>query len=138
MGYRFVLRKFTYPATLNPNSELSFTSWWENKGVAPCYKKFPLALRLRGPQTRKRAFGGPLKNDEKTEILVTKADIRTWLPGDNLYDDTVLVPSNMPLGEYDLQIGILDPLSNKPKVKLAISGKQPDGWYYLGKLKIRN
>ena len=56
----------------------------------------------------------------------------------NLYDDTVLVPSNMPRGEYDLKIGILDPLSNKPKVKLAISGKQPDGWYYLGKIKIRN
>ncbi len=124
MGYRFVLRKFTYPATINPNSKLSFTSWWENKGVAPCYRKFPLALRL--------------KNDEKTEILVTDADIRTWLPGDNLYDDTVLVPSNMSRGEYDLQIGILDPLSNKPKVKLAISGKQPDGWYYLGKIKIRN
>jgi len=124
MGYRFVLRKFTYPAALKPNSKLSFTSWWENKGVAPCYKKFPLALRL--------------KSDEKTEILVTNADIRTWLPGDNLYDDTVLVPSYMPPGEYDLQIGILNPLSNKPKVKLAISGKDPDGWYYLGKIKIGN
>jgi len=123
MGYRFVLRKFTYPAALNPNSKLSFTSWWENKGVAPCYKKFPLALRL--------------KKDEKTEILVTNADIRTWLPGDNLYDDTVLVPLNMPAGEYDLQIGILDMLSNKPKVKLAISGKGLDGWYHLGKIKIR-
>jgi len=122
MGYRFVLRKFTYPAVLNPNSKLFFTSWWENKGVAPCYKKFPLALRL--------------KNDKKTEILVTNADIRMWLPGDNLFDDTVLVPSYMPTGEYDLQIGILDPQSNKPKVKLAISGKEPDGWYYLGKIKI--
>jgi len=69
---------------------------------------------------------------------MTKVNIRTWLPGDNLYDDTVLVPSNMPRGEYDLQIGILNPLSNKPKVKLAISGKQPDGWYYLGKIKIGN
>jgi len=124
MGYRFVLRKFTYPDRLNPNSKLSFTSWWENKGVAPCYKKFPLALRL--------------KNDEKAEILTTDADIRTWLPGDNLYDNKVIAPSNLPSGEYDLQIGILDSLSNKPKVKLAISGKQPDGWYYLGKIKIGN
>jgi len=49
----------------------------------------------------------------------------------------VLVPSDIPPGQYDLQIGILDPLSNKPKVQLAISGKQPDGWYYLGKIKIR-
>jgi hypothetical protein len=124
MGYRFVLRKFTYPDRLNPNSTLSFTSWWDNKGVAPCYKKFPLALRL--------------KNDEKSVILITDADILTWMPGDNLYDNSVLVPSNMSRGEYDLQIGILDPLSNKPKVKLAISGKQPDGWYFLGKIKIGN
>ena len=123
MGYRFVLRKFTYPAIVNQNSKLSFTSWWDNKGVAPCYKKFPLALRL--------------KNDKKAEILVTNADIATWLPGDNLYDDSVLIPSDINPGQYDLQIGILDPQSNKPKVQLAISEKQPDGWYHLGKINIR-
>ncbi|MDH4241411.1 MAG: DUF4832 domain-containing protein, partial [Phycisphaerae bacterium] len=106
-----------------PNRKLAFTSWWANKGVAPCYKKFPLALRL--------------KNDEKTEIVLTNADIRTWLPGDNLYDDSVLVPSDTPPGQYDLQIGILDPQSNKPKVQLAISSKLPDGWYHLGKIEIR-
>ncbi|MBM3243037.1 DUF4832 domain-containing protein [Candidatus Poribacteria bacterium] len=100
------------------------TSWWENKGVAPCYKKFPLALRL--------------KNDKITEILITDADIRTWLPGDNLYDDVLLIPSHIPIGEYDLEIAILDRVSNQPKVKLAISGRQPDGWYYLGKLKVQN
>ena len=123
MGYRFVLRKFTYTSAVNPNSKLSFTSWWDNKGVAPCYKKFPLALRL--------------KSDEKAEILVTNADITTWLPGDNLYDDSVVVASDMPTGQYDLQIGILEPQFNKPKVKLAISGKQDDGWYHLGKIEIK-
>ena len=123
MGYRFVLRKFTYPSVVNPKSKLSFTSWWDNKGVAPCYKKFPLALRLN--------------NDKESKILVTNADITTWLPGDNLYDGSVLVPSDMPTGQYDLQIGILDPLSNRPKVQLAVSEKQPDGWYNLGKIKIR-
>ncbi|MHC4533186.1 MAG: DUF4832 domain-containing protein [Planctomycetota bacterium] len=124
MGYRFVLRKFTYPDRINPNSKMSFTSWWDNKGVAPCYKNFSLALRL--------------KNDEKAEILITDADIRTWLPGDNLYDNSVSIPSDMPRGQYDLQIGIIDPFSNKPKVKLAISGKQSDGWYCLGKIRIDN
>jgi hypothetical protein len=124
MGYRFVLRKFTYPAAINPNGKLPFTSWWDNRGVAPCYKKFPLALRL--------------KNDKKTKILITDADITTWLPGDNLYDDSVLVPSDLPVGEYNLQIGIIDPLSNKPKVQLAIEAKLPDGWYHLGKIKNGN
>ena len=124
MGYRLVLRKFTYPDRVNPNSKLSFTSWWDNKGVAPCYKNFSLALRL--------------KNDDIAKILITDADITTWLPGDNLYDNSVLIPSDMAHREYDLQIGIIAPLSRKPKVKLAISGKQPDGWYNLGKIKIGN
>jgi hypothetical protein len=124
MGYRLVLRKFTYPDRVNPNGKLPFTSWWDNKGVAPCYYKFPLALRL--------------KTEEKAEILMTDADIRSWLPGDNLYDNSVLVPPNTSLGEYGLQIGILNPLSNKPNVKLAISGRQLDGWYNLGKIRIGN
>lgn len=124
MGYRFVLRKFTYPDRLKSGSKLSFTSWWENKGVAPCYRKYPLALRL--------------KNAEKSQILITDADIREWLPGDNLYDNSVLIPSDLPQGEYDLQIGIVEPVSNKPNINLAMEGKQPDGWYHLGKIIIGN
>jgi hypothetical protein len=124
MGYRFVLRKFTYPAALKAGGKLSFTSWWDNKGVAPCYKEFPLALRLKGGQ--------------RSEVVLTEADIRTWLPGDNLYDDTIRVPSDMPMGEYELQIVIVDPLSLNPRVKLAISGKDPDGWYTMGNIKIED
>ncbi|MHC4119838.1 MAG: DUF4832 domain-containing protein [Planctomycetota bacterium] len=122
MGYRFVLRKFTYPATVKAGEKLAFTSWWENAGVAPCYRKFPLALRL--------------KSGQKAEILTTDADIRTWLPGDNLHDDAVTVPQDVPSGEYDLQIGILDTRPKKPNIKLAISGRQSDGWYRLGKIRL--
>jgi hypothetical protein len=122
MGYRFILRKFTYPDRIKPGGKLTFTSWWENAGVAPCYRKFPLALRL--------------KSDQKTEILKTDADITTWLPGDNLYDNQVMVSTDMPAGEYDLQIAILDLYSDKPKVKLAISGREADGWYPLGTIKL--
>ncbi len=123
MGYRFVLRKFTYPSFVRQNGKLSFTSWWENKGVAPCYHDFPLALRLHSE-----------KNDA---VLLVDADIRTWLPGDNLCDDTVFIPSDLPAGEYDLQIGILDPRTREPKVKLAITNPESDGWYELGEIEVR-
>ena len=123
MGYRLVLRKFTYPAVVRPHGKLTFTSWWENKGVAPCYKKFPLALRL--------------KNSRHSEMLLTEADITGWLPGDNLYDDAVFLPPDMPEGEYDLEIGILDPRTLKPKVRLAIEGRTTDGWYGLGRIWVR-
>ncbi len=122
MGYRFVLRKFTYPSQVKPGGKLTFTSWWENKGVAPCYKPFPLAFRL--------------KNDENQYIIKTEADIRNWLPGDNLYDDTVTVPKDIAKGEYHLEIGLLDLYSDVPKVKLAIAGRNDEGWYPLGKLVV--
>ena len=122
MGYRFVLRKFTYPEMVKTNQRLYFTSWWDNKGVAPCYKDYPLALRL--------------KNGEDTRVLITGADIREWLPGDNLYDDAVFIPPDISSGDYDLQIGIIDPLTSEPSIKLAIEGTEQDGWNTLGKITI--
>ena len=123
MGYRFVLRKFTYPSRVKPGGELAFTSWWENKGVAPCYRRFRLALRLFSP-TDKR-------------ILVTSADLRSWLPGDSLCDSAVTVPADVAEGPYDLQVGILDERFDEPDVKLAIEGRRPDGWYGLGKINVQ-
>jgi hypothetical protein len=124
MGYRFVLRKFTYPRGVRPGSQLGFTSWWDNKGVAPCYRKFPLALRL--------------KDATRAEVLLTEADVTTWLPGDNLFDSSVTVPTNLPAGDYDLELGLLDPLSKVPKVKLAIEGRGEEGWYRLGTINVES
>jgi len=123
MGYRFVLRRFSYPAVVRPPGTLAFTSWWENKGVAPCYRQFPLAIRL--------------KSAARTEVLLTDADIRTWLPGDVVYDDAVLVPAGMPAGDYELAIALVDPDTRAPKVKLAIAGMGADGWYGLGRLEVK-
>jgi hypothetical protein len=122
MGYRYVLRKFTYPSIIHSPGVFDVASWWENKGVAPCYRRFPLALRLT--------------NEKHSEVLTTAADITSWLPGDNLYDDRVAVPANIPPGTYELEIALLDPVSRTPKVKLAIEGRKPDGWYGLGKIRV--
>ena len=122
MGYRLVLRKLTYPKEVRAGGPLAFTSWWDNKGVAPCYRRFPLALRL--------------KNTDRAEILLTDADITTWLPGDSLYDRVLTVPAKLPAGDYDLALGILDSRSQRPRVKLAIAGREKDGWYPLGTIKV--
>lgn len=123
MGYRFALRKFTYPSSVKSGGELRFTSWWENQGVAPCYRPFRLALRLN--------------KDQSNAILVARADLRSWLPGDNLYDAAVAVPRDLSEGEYELTIGVLDERTDEPKVELAIEGRRPDGWYNLGKIKVQ-
>jgi hypothetical protein len=123
MGYRFVLRSFSYPEFLAPDEKLNFKSWWDNRGVAPIYKKFLLAVRLT--------------NGKRSEVMITDADITTWLPGDNLYDDAVFIPRDMPAGIYQLQIGIVDRQTREPRVNLAIDGKDAEGWYSIGKIEIK-
>lgn len=122
MGYRFVLRKFTAPATVPPDGKLAFTTWWENKGVAPIYKDFALALRLSG--------------QNRSDVFITGADIRQWLPGDNIYDSAIFVPAGMAEGEYQLSIGIVDRNTHQPGVKLAIAGVDEQGWYPLTKIRV--
>ena len=122
MGYRFALRKLTYPAIVRLHDPIRFTSWWENQGVAPCYKDFKLALRLR--------------NKNRTQILVTDADIRKWLPGDIIFDDRVFLSYDMPVGTYDLDLAIISLYDHEPKVKLAIAGIKKDGWYNMGKISV--
>lgn len=123
MGYRFVLRSFSYPEFIPAGGKINFKSWWDNRDVAPIYKKYLLAFRLT--------------NEKRSEVLITDADINSWFPGDNLYDNAVFVPLYMPVGIYKFQISIVDTQSHKPKVNLAIEGKDTEGWYPLGNLEIK-
>ena len=123
MGYRYVLRKFTYPSWVQPHGRIAFTSWWENKGVAPIYKDYRFALRLR--------------NSEMTQVLVTDANLLNWLPGDIVYDDQVFLPHDMPEGTYELEVAIVSPHTLEPAVKLAISGINEQGWYPMGSILVQ-
>lgn len=127
MGYRFALRRLSYPTVVGKNGKLDFQMWWENKGVAPCYVDYPLAIRI--------------KNEKNTATILTQVNIRKWLPGDNIYNDVVYLPSDFPSGEYDVEIALLDKYTYldehpKPAVKLAIEGLTKDGWYSMGKIKV--
>jgi len=123
MGYRFVIRKFDYPSSVNRQGQLAFASLWENVGVAPIYKDYKLAVRLR--------------NAQKTLILPVDVDIREWLPGDILCEDKLYIPYDAPLGKYQLEVAIVSPVSYEPRVKLAIEGKTNDGWYSMGEIEIK-
>ena len=79
-----------------------------------------------------------LKNGDREHVLATAADIRGWLPGDNLYDDAVFLRAETPPDEYDLDIAMLDPITRQPKIRLAIAGGKPDGWYSLGKITVED
>lgn len=117
MGYRFALRRLEYEGTVKPGEHMQIAAWWENLGVAPCYKNYLLAYRLR--------------NDSGCHMIISDADLLTFLPGDKLHKTAMLLPEDIPAGDYRLDVAIVDKRGYKPRVKLATEGLRDDGWYDL-------
>jgi hypothetical protein len=119
IGYRFVLRKFQYPSAAQAGAEMPVTSWWVNRGITPPYNDFILALEIGGVPVE------------------TTANLRKWLPVDQVFEGNVYVPDTLKPGDYKVRVAILDARTRKPAVKLAIRGIQPDGWYEIGNIRIQ-
>lgn len=122
MGYRFALRQAEWQDEVTAGHPIGLSTWWVNEGVAPIYRPVILAFRFRSP--------------EHTAVVRTDADVRKWLPGDAVFEDPVFVPDNLPAGDYELSVALLDPMTLRPAIRLAIEGRESDGWYHLGKIHV--
>jgi len=122
MGYRFVLRRLEYPKSVKAGMMMSVHMWWLNAGVAPVYREYWLAVELRS------ASG--------SAVIKLPVDVRKWLPGDAVSDGTLYVPEALKPGAYRFRVALLDPRTEQPAIKLAIEGRQPDGWYDLGAITV--
>jgi hypothetical protein len=96
--------------------------WWLNTGVAPVYREYTLALQLQSAA--------------ESHNVVLNADVRKWLPGDAVVDQPVYLPDTLRPGTYKLRLALLDPETNRPAVRLAIKGREGDGWYNMGAITI--
>lgn len=122
MGYRFILRRLQYPATVRAGEMMPVQMWWLNAGVAPIYRKYRLAVELQS------ANG--------SAVIKIPVDIRKWLPGDAVVDRPLYVPRRLKPGTYRFRVAMLDPRTQQPAIRFAIEGRQPDGWYDLGSLTV--
>jgi hypothetical protein len=122
IGYRFVLRRFEYPRAVKAGQMMPVHMWWLNAGVAPVYRPYILTMQFQS------AAG--------SESSRLDADVTKWLPGDAVVDQLVYVPEKLRSGSYRLRIGLLDPRTNQPAVRLAIKGREADGWYNVGAITI--
>jgi hypothetical protein len=123
MGYRFALRRLEYPKTAHAGTAIPVSMWWQNTGVAPVYDAYTVAVELRGS-------GG-------NAIVKLPVDVRKWLPGEAVYDGSLYVDAGLKPGAYRMRVAILDSRTGDPAIKLAIEGRQPDGWYDLGELQVQ-
>ena len=123
MGYRFILRRLEYPKEIRPGEMMPVNMWFLNAGVAPVYRNYVLAVEL--------------SSSKGSAVIKTSADVRTWLPGDAVFEGALFVPQTLRPGEYHFRVGLLDPRTGQPAIKLAIEGLQPDGWYDLGVVQVQ-
>ena len=122
MGYRFALRRIEFEDRVKAGAMLPLKSWWVNEGVAPVYREYRLAFELTSPG--------------HTARIPTAADVRKWLPGDAVFDDSLYVPADLPEGAYRIRTALLDPVTGKPAIRLGIAGRDADRWYPLGTINV--
>jgi len=124
MGYRFVLARLSHPDRASAGLSLRLDLDWINRGVAPCYRKYVLAIGLQ-----KEPAG-------EMRILETDLDVTRWLPGVHKLWPEVTLPADLPPGKYGLLLALLDPQNRTPAVRLAIEGRRDDGWYAVSRIRI--
>ncbi len=122
IGYRFVLRQALYETPVRRNGRLSLKLWIENTGVAPIYRPYDLAVRM--------------KSARAAAAVVIQRDIRGWLPGDVWLEKRIEVPARLGPGPVELWAGLVDPKSLGPKVKFANETANSAGWLPLGRFRV--
>ncbi len=123
LGYRLVLRSLQHPASGAPGASLRVTMGWENVGVAPPYRDYLLAFRLSGPSG--------------VRVVATDTSIKGWMPGPKAVSTTLSLPSDVAPGRYDVAIGVVEPGTHAPAIKLAIAGRDGEGWYPVSQCEVR-
>ena len=119
MGYHYTVDSVSLPKTAKAGESLCVTLNIQNIGVAPCYKKLPVVLRLVG---------------EETYDFSQSCDIRTWMPGKHTEDLRIDLPRNIAPGAYKLELGILSPHADV--VYLATTAPRDGGFYEMGTIII--
>jgi hypothetical protein len=126
LGYRLVIRSLEHDVVMQAGTQTRVTIAWENIGVAPPYRDYRLALRLKNTAD----------DTLKPWDIVTDMSIRGWLPGPRETAMPLPLPGSITPGQYELAVGVLNPGNKKPAVRLAIAGRDAEGWYPVSRVEV--
>jgi len=123
LGYRLSIHRFTCPKNLLKGETFDVNIIWENSGVAPPYRDYRLAIRLKNNTTA------------ATEVLLTDASYRYWQPGKFSVTISPQIPENLSGGSYEIAVGLVD-AQKRPQVKLAVDGGE-GMWYPMADVTLK-
>lgn len=144
LGYRLILKELVNPAQVSTGEPFSLSMKWQNMGAAPCYRPYRVAYRFDDGQGHAKTIVSPIAVNRWLPGAVdtlskTFLDNPPDLPPGEIYgvSDKVTLPKDLPAGTYTLSLAIVEGEPPIPVVRLAIQGRAPDGWYPLGKIKVK-
>lgn len=118
MGYHFVVREVSHPATI-PSNALAVEVKVENKGVHAFLFNWPVELQLRN------------SSDMIVSRKTAAIDLRNWNTGLHDLKESFTIPQNLPSGTYRIVIAILNPGTGAPAVDFANAGRTSDGGFQI-------
>jgi hypothetical protein len=98
-------------------------AWIDNVGVAPIYRPYKLAYRFR--------------QGKRSHVVHSRQDIRTWMPEYTWFAEKVSVPRALEAGLAQVDVAIVDPTTDRPRVKLAIEEILADGWHPMSAVEVK-
>ena len=119
MGYHFAVDSFSYPEEAVGGDDIQLVLCVDNIGVAPCYRRIPLSVSLKGAEEY---------------VFETDVDIRNWMPGKHTATMNITLPENIPSGHYDIRISLYNDVAKT--VYLATDAACDGRWYTLGEIHI--
>ncbi len=124
LGYRLVLVRVAYPATVTAGYEFCLYQTWENRAMGRSYRRFPLAVCL-------------MKNNTVVwQGIDPDFDQTNFLSGQS-YDivSRFQLPSDLPPDSYELRLSMVNS-DNRPALNLAMEGMDAEKRYGLGDLIV--
>lgn len=131
MGYRFVIKAFSYPQNISKKKSFNISFKVQNTGSSPFYYNWPVELSILDTNTHKKIWSKILDN----------VNISEWMPGENWdaisnkyriapktynIESTLKLDKNIPDGKYIVSVSILDPAGMLPSLRFANTN------YFLG------
>jgi hypothetical protein len=54
----------------------------------------------------------------------------------NPVEQTLALPRELAAGDYELAVAVVDPATGAPVLRLALEGRDADGWYPVSRLRV--
>jgi|APTNR8051073442_1049403.scaffolds.fasta_scaffold00131_7 hypothetical protein len=126
LGYNYHLLRVDWPETAALGATIPVTLALTNSGAAPCYHPFRVELALCA------ADGTP-----HWRVALTN-DLRALVPGWHAEWTATLLPTGLTAGTYSLRVGIRDPRTGEPGVRIQSVGEDVHQRIVVGDIVIQD